>query len=195
MSQHDSFSELAGRLRSGDEGASAEVFRRFQSRLVALARSRLEERIRRKEDPEDVVQSVYRSFFVRFRDGRLTPGTWDELWGLLTWITLCKCRSRAAFFRAARRDVAAEVPAASAEAVAELVDREPTPAEEVAVIEAVERVMGGLDGEDREVVSMALQGYTVSEIAERVGRAERTVRRFIRERVRGRLLRMQAELL
>ncbi|HWE35206.1 MAG TPA: sigma-70 family RNA polymerase sigma factor [Isosphaeraceae bacterium] len=195
MSLHDSFSELAGRLRSGDEGASAEVFRRFQTRLVALARSRLEERIRRKEDPEDVVQSVYRSFFVRFRDGRLAPRTWDELWGLLTWITICKCRSRAAFFRTARRDVAAEVSAASADEIAALIDREPTPEEGATLAEAVERVMSGLDSEDREVVSMALQGYTVPEIAERVGRAERTVRRFIRERVRGRLLRMQAELI
>src|SRR4029079_10554541 len=79
MEPHESFVELAGRLRAGDEGAAAEVFRRFAGRLIALAHTELDARLRRKVDPEDIVQSVYRSFFTRHRAGHFDLATWDAL--------------------------------------------------------------------------------------------------------------------
>jgi RNA polymerase sigma-70 factor (ECF subfamily) len=48
------------------------------------------------------------------------------------------------------------------------------------------------DPDERAVLELSLQGYTATEISERLGRAERSVRR-LRERVRKRLERMQAE--
>src|SRR5437868_8199770 len=85
---HESFVELAARLHAGDQGAATEVFRRFAGRLIALARTKLDIRIRRKEDPEDVVQSVYRSFFGRYQAGQYDLATWEALWSLLTVITV-----------------------------------------------------------------------------------------------------------
>jgi hypothetical protein len=70
MPADDSFSDLMTRLRAGDPGAAAELFHRFQHRLIALARSRLDSRIRQKTDPESVVQSALGSFFLRERDGQ-----------------------------------------------------------------------------------------------------------------------------
>src|SRR5262245_18476432 len=80
MGPQDSFIELAVRLRDGDQGAATVVFRRFASRLIALARRELDTRLRRKLDPEDVVQSVYRSFFGRYQAGQFDLATWDDLW-------------------------------------------------------------------------------------------------------------------
>ena len=54
-----------GRLRSGEDEAAREVFVRFAARLAGLARRHLDVRLAVKVDPEDVVQSAYKSFFVR----------------------------------------------------------------------------------------------------------------------------------
>ena len=108
MSASDSLAELMGRLRSGEDGAAREVFIRFAGRLVGLARRHLDARLAVKVDPEDVVQSAYKSFFVRHRDGGLEVGSWDGLWGVLTVITLRKCADRAAYYRAEKRDVGRE---------------------------------------------------------------------------------------
>src|SRR5207249_524909 len=97
MDPHDSFARLMARLRAGDDGAAAAVFQRFARQLIARARAHLDARLRPKLDPEDVVQSVYRSFFNRYGAGQFELGTWNDLWGLLTVITLRKCVNRVAY--------------------------------------------------------------------------------------------------
>src|SRR5438105_1988757 len=67
------------------------VFERFTRRLIGLARSQLDVRLQYKVDPEDVVQSAYKSFFLRYGEGALATEGWDGLWGMLTVITLRKC--------------------------------------------------------------------------------------------------------
>ena len=83
-----SFDDLMTRLRAGDDDAAAEVFRRFTHRLIGLARSRLDHLIRGKLDPEDILQSVYRTFFRRHARDGFDLGSWDSLWGMLTVITV-----------------------------------------------------------------------------------------------------------
>ena len=61
----DFFAGLMRRLRSGEDAAAREVFERYTRQLVGLARRRLDERLAGKVDPEDVVQSAFKSFFVR----------------------------------------------------------------------------------------------------------------------------------
>ena len=65
-----SFADVMDRLRSGEDDAARDVFVRFARRLIGLARKHLDGRLAVKVDPEDVVQSAYKSFFVRHRDGR-----------------------------------------------------------------------------------------------------------------------------
>src|SRR3954465_727650 len=105
----DTFARLMARLRSGEDAAAREVFERFAGRLVALARGRFNRLLARKVDPEDVVQSAFKSFFVRHREGKLEVGDCGGLWNLLTLITLRKCADRAEYFLAERRDAAREV--------------------------------------------------------------------------------------
>lgn len=198
MSASDSVAELMARLRDGEDGAAREVFVRFAGRLVGLARRHLDGRLAVKVDPEDVVQSAYRSFFVRHRDGGPEVGGWDGLWGVLTVITLRKCADRAAYYRAEKRDVAREVAPAATEGstfspTGNALDREPRPDEAAALAETVEALFRAVDDPDeRQILELSLQGFTAAEISEKLGRAERSVRR-LRERVRKRLERMQAE--
>jgi RNA polymerase sigma-70 factor (ECF subfamily) len=195
MSASGSFDALMARLRSGEDGAAREVFVRFASRLAGLARRHLDGRLAAKVDPEEVVQSAYKSFFLRQRDGGLDVGTWDGLWGVLTVITLRKCADRAAYYRAGKRDVARETAGKatdSSPAVNDLaLDREPSPDEAAVLAETVEALFRSTDDPDeRAILELSLQGHTAAEISEKLGRAERSVRR-LRERIRKRLERMQ----
>src|SRR5262249_28777772 len=65
----DSFSALMEQLRSGDDDAARAIFARFPRRLVTLARRRFDRRLSCRVDPEDVVQSAFKSFFIRQREG------------------------------------------------------------------------------------------------------------------------------
>src|SRR5438067_192126 len=108
MAPDDSFQDLMQRLRGGDEVAATILFQRFARRLIGLARHQLDQRLRGKLDAEDVVQSVFKSFFPRFADGCFELDGWEDLWALLTVITLRKCGRRVEYFRARRRDVRRE---------------------------------------------------------------------------------------
>ena len=74
----------------------------------------------------------------------------------------------------------------------EAAGREGTPFDEAVLAETVQRLLAGLDEDERPIVELSLQGYSTREISERLGRAERTVR-LLREGVRHRLERMQRE--
>lgn len=196
MDMQDSFAEVERKLRAGEQGAATEIFRRFVGRLVNLARTKLDARIRRKEDPEEVVQSVYRIFFNCHRVGKVDLATWESLWSLLAVITVRKCVNRRQYYRAKRRNVANEVDVARGEdgtpGPSEAIDHEQTPLEELVFAETVEQMMRGLDADDRTIIELSLEGQTPSEIRKQVGRSERTVVR-LRDRIKKRLQRMQAD--
>lgn len=194
MAATDSFTELMARLRAGDQAAAREVFQRFVGKLIHLARGQFDSVLRHKVDPEDVVQSAYKSFFLRYDAGKLEVRDWGNLWGLLTMITLRKCLDRVEYYRAECRDVqreaAAQPDAAETAPWWEAVAREPTPDEAAILVETVEQLLRDLDAEERPILEMSLQGYTTQEITEQLGLAERSVRR-LRERIRKRLERLQ----
>jgi RNA polymerase sigma factor (sigma-70 family) len=187
---------LGGNVRVADAAqadAAQAVFERFTRRLIGLARTQLDAQFRHKIDLEDVVQSVYKSFFIRYGEGALAAEGWDGLWGLLTCITVRKCADRVRYHRAERRDLAREASArADAEPWREAVGREPTPDEAAVLAETVEGLLRGLNDDERSVVELSLQGYSTQEIGDTLGRAERSVRR-LRERVRKQLERSRAE--
>jgi RNA polymerase sigma-70 factor (ECF subfamily) len=189
----NSFADFLARLHSRDDAAAQELFGRFAHQLISLALRHIDTGLRRKVDPEDVVQSVYKSFFVRYGEGNLDLVNWNSLWGLLALITVRKCAERAAYHRAERRDAAREVSPPQGDEAApwlEPLGREPTPLEAAVLNETVEQLFAGLDEDERPILELSLQGYTTREISERLGRAERTVR-LLREGIRHRLERMQ----
>jgi RNA polymerase sigma-70 factor (ECF subfamily) len=195
MPSNSSFDDVMTRLRRGDNAAAAEVFERFAHRLVSLARTHLEGRIRRKVDPEDVIQSVLKSFFVRYKEGQFALDDWNNLWSMLVVITLRKCGHQVAHYRAACRSLDREIAPAMASDEAlhdwEAVARDPTPSQVALLTEAVTQLMIGMnDEQERQILELALQGFAVSDISARVGRGERTVQRILK-RVRAKLERMR----
>lgn len=148
---------------------------RYGQRLIALARKRLDRRLRGKVDPEDVLQSVFRSFCRRHAEGKWNLADESALWPLLVRITLRKCNRRLEHFFAARRDVRREEEASAVQAA---IDPKPTPEEASILAEAAETVMKRLGNDvKRRIFELSLQGYSVVEISEQVGYYERGVER------------------
>jgi RNA polymerase sigma-70 factor (ECF subfamily) len=194
MADDPSFDDVMTRLGGGDPAAAAAIFDRFAHRLIALARARLDARLRQKVDPDDVLQSVCRTFFRRCRGGEFSLGGWDGLWALLTVITVRKCADLAAHFRAKGCDIAREavLPAAEEDSGVgwTLLAREPTPEEAAMLAETVEGLLRGLEGRDREIVALALEGHTAPEISRQLNRPRRTVYRVL-ENAKKRLRRLR----
>jgi RNA polymerase sigma-70 factor (ECF subfamily) len=192
MSPDDSFADVMARLRSGDPDAVAQVLRRFTHRLIELARVNLNMRLRQKVDPEDVLQSVYKSFFDRHAKGEMNFSSWDSLWAVLALITARKCGRWARLFHSARRDVEIEIPAFDESAMMELFSEEPSPAEAAMLSEVVAQILEELGQRDGEIFTLALQGHSAAEISDKLTRPARTVYRVL-ERIRIRLATTSAQ--
>jgi RNA polymerase sigma factor (sigma-70 family) len=171
---------LLADVQAGDPRAAKAIFDRYVERLTRLAQTRLSPKLASRTDPEDIMMSAWRSFFVGARAGRFSLQRSGDLWRLLVSITLHKLYRQARHHSAARRNVGAEQSLSSAENGWEIADeREPTPDEAIALADEVEAIFNQLDPLERSVLEMRLQGEPLGEISRRTGRAERTVRRAL----------------
>lgn len=106
------FDSLMQRLQQGDSASAAEVFARFQVRLINLARRHVTSvQVRQKFDADDVVQSALFSFWRRCQDGEFEFNSWDSLWSLLRTMTVRRTRKYLRRYRSTRkRDLQKEMP-------------------------------------------------------------------------------------
>lgn len=160
------------------------MFRRYVERLTRLARSRLSPRLAARTDPEDVVLSAYRSFFVGARAGRFSIARSGDLWRLLVSIVLHKLYRQVRHHGSAVRSVTAEQRWSEIAEEYLARDREPAPDEALALAEELQVVLAKLDPFARRVLELRLQGVDLATIAAETDRSERTVRRALQE-IRG----------
>jgi len=188
--------ELLERYRAGDRRAADELFGRYTARLIALARSRLSAKMARRLDPEDVVQSAYRCFCATLGDDRYVLRRGDDLWRLLSAITLHKLFHQLDRHRALKRSVECERGfggESSLEVLGGLAAaREPSPSDAVALADEVEHLLSGLKPSDRRMVELRLQGHRIESIAAEAGCSERWVRRVL-DQAKARLDRRERE--
>ena len=178
----DASAELLARLVDGDQDAGGEIFQRYIERLTLLARTRLSPRLAARADPEDIVLSAYRSFFVKARAGRFALQRSGDLWRLLVATPLHKLYHNVQFHTAEKRSIDAEQPPSSEVAARDFaLSREPSPDEAVALADELQMVMSELDAFGRRVLELRLQGEQLAAIAADTGRSERTVRRRLEE--------------
>ncbi len=172
--------------RAGDQEAARQIFERYASRLVALARRQISQRMASRVDPEDVVQSVFRSFFGRVKAGKFRFEEQNDLGKLLVGITVHKTLRKIQFHKAGKRDRRLEVfqGEGSLEGIEGLLDGEPTPEAVVAFLDQLEHFLSQLRPQERQILEMRLEGYSNGEIAKKLGIYDRKIRRVI-ERIRG----------
>ena len=171
--------------RQRDEAARV-IWDRFSSRLQTLVRRHLDNRVRRREDEQDILQSMYSSFCIGQFEGKTPPACRAELWKLLVRITMCKVVNTAHRHMAKRRDVRRETGGTRERSgngesmfpqwMLEHVDNaQPSHEEKVIVLEELDRLLQGLPEELRQIVLWKLDGFTNAEIACSIGRTVRCV--------------------
>ena len=168
-------------LIEGDEQVAGEFWERYGARLQGLAARHLTSRLYRREGPEDIVQSVCRTFIRRARGGQFEFGDSESLWRLLCAITVTKVRQKARFHGRQKRGFHREKHLD--EGRAGLADRgaaEPTPAEAVEFADQLQQLLADLNEEERQLVELKLAECTNREIAEKLACSERTVRRVLK---------------
>jgi RNA polymerase sigma factor (sigma-70 family) len=181
--------QLIDRFRSGAAGTSDEAAQQlwelYLPRLLALARRKLDPRIRVLQDEEDVVQSMGRSFFRRLRRGDFDLADRDALWALLVTVTLNKVRNAADRHFAAIRDVrrVQALPMTkpgqsdTGSEKFDLEDDDPTPAMAAILNEELEQRLRTLPKPMRRVALLKLEGYTNLEICELLDCSKRNLER------------------
>jgi RNA polymerase sigma factor (sigma-70 family) len=180
MSSGGSVTRWLGQLQEGDSAAARQLWERYFRRLVGLARKRLGGTPRRVADEEDVALSAFDSFCRNAGAGRY-PDLLDRdgLWRLLVVIT---ARRAARLVRdQARQKQGGAAAEAEAERLEEVLSREPTPACAAEVAEACGRLLARLPDRELEAVAVwRMEGYSVEEVADKLGCAPRSVKRKLR---------------
>lgn len=175
MAQPTDPPDLLNQLRAGDERAAQHVFDAYVDSLLHLARKRISQRLARRVDPEDIVQSVFRTFFRRVKSGQLVVAEEDDLGKLLTRITVRKALRQAARHTAAKRDCTQEGDACAAAVPA----HQPSADVVVAFLDLLEHFFAALRPQDRQVLELRLEGHGTLEIAQQLGTSDRHVRRIL----------------
>jgi RNA polymerase sigma factor (sigma-70 family) len=172
-------SSLLRRLRLGSEDAATQLYLRYAQRLLALARAKSSPDLARRVDPEEIVQSVFGSFFRGASSGYYDVPVGEELWKLFLVIALNKIRAKGAYHRAAKRDVRRT---AGGEYLEQCPERPEGQEAALGFLKlTVEEALERLPPQHRRMVTFRVEGHEVAEIAERTGRSKRTVERILQE--------------
>jgi RNA polymerase sigma factor (sigma-70 family) len=156
------------------------VVERYTQKLLQVVRRKLPERLRGRVDPEDIVQSVYRSFFTRLRQAEFAFAESHDIWRLLIVMTLHKVNNSIKHHLRDRRDVRREA-AASDSVLARALPREVEPGpEDLAIMcDLLEQLLADLPPSYQEIVTRRLRGESLDEIAAQGGVSKRTVQRVL----------------
>ncbi len=203
MSDIYSVKVLLDQFQRGDQSAAAEIYSRFEKRLISLAKKKLGEVPKREGDEYDAVNSAYKSFFRRAKANEFDKLTNEEdLWKLMVRITVCKCLDHIERERRTRRKskvgeeqqnqdgekkkekvftgrVLGEStlghPAGAVRVIEEVFDREPTAHEVVVFTE----LLAMLPADLRQIALWKLEANSAEEIANKLGWNKRRVERQI----------------
>lgn len=181
----DESDDLIERCRRGEQDAARVLFDAYVERLLPLARRRISQRLTSRVDPEDIVQSVFRTFFARLKEDKFEIGGQDDLFRLLVRITVHKTLRQIAHHKAAKRDPSQEAghTDSAQEQMLQLLTHEPTPEATVTFLDQLEHFMGMLPEQDRQILALRMEGFSTEEIAQKIGSYDRKVRRVL-ERIR-----------
>ncbi len=176
---NSSFDASNGFTHSQDAYAN-EIFRTYSQRLLQLAMEQLAAEVQRKISPEDVVQSALKSFFRRTGTFSTTPLEADTLWGLLSIITIRKCRKWEAFFRCSKRNVRREELALDDSSLPKSqIPIEPRGADALVATELIDMLLQHFTERQQEMILLRIQGLPIERIAIECQSSKRTVARTI----------------
>jgi len=166
-------------FRRGDQDAATQLYLRYAKRLRALVKEQCSNELARRLEEDDIVQSVFRTFFSGAKQGLYKVPGGQDLWKLLLVISLNKIRAKGAYHNAAKRDARRTSSLDAAGVISEPSDLEG--GETAFFYLVIREALDHLPPDYREMVQLRIEGYEVEEIAAKSNRAKRTVERILQE--------------
>ncbi len=181
MSELDSNSNnLIQAILKSTPGYEARVFNLYSQRLTDYASTRMPNKLNGRVDSDDIVQSVFRSFFRRNRKGEFSFFESLDLWKLLVAMTYRKVINNIKFHTRDKRNVGKEGFGEGDQAHGDIVkDLAPGPEQVNIMADYMNWILSCLPEENRQIVCLRLEGYSVAEIAEQSNVSQRTVKRVM----------------
>src|SRR5262245_39297007 len=155
---------LLRRFRLGQQDAATALYVRYAKRLRNLARANCSPGLAHRVEVDDIVQSVFRSFFRQAAVGLYDVPPGEEPWRVFLVITLNKIRLQGQFHRAAKRDLRR----AAGDAALEQSEATKAGQDEFALTElemVIEGILQSLPPLHKQVVELRIAGFEVAEIA------------------------------
>lgn len=192
MSDSKHVSHWIDLVKDGDSLAAHQIWHHYFDRLVRAVRGRLSGQNRSVTDEEDVVLSVFNSFYEAAQNGRFPDlADRDDLWRLLLRMSARKVIDKRRHDQRQRRGGGIKHrslnQADEDKSVIEVIGSEPSPEMVFILEESLEQFFSHLGvGQLRDLAVAKLEGYSNAEIAKRFECSERTIERrlhLIREKL------------
>ena len=183
MTQFESDSKFHAGLNEQRPSAAEELDRRYRQRLCSLVEREINKQFASREDPEDAVQSAFRSFYRGVDEDRFWIDDSGSLWSLLATITRRKILKHAEIHNTKKRSLSQEVHVPDDG----LASRDPSPEEVAQATDTLSQLIEGQEQFECDIVRLRLQGCSKAEIALELDCKEGLVRSRldkIRERLR-----------
>lgn len=171
---------LIKRYQGGNQDAATELYLRYAHRLRGLARAQLSADLARHVAVDDIVQSVFGTFFQGLNQTLYDVPAGEELWKLLLVIALHKIRTKGNYHHRAKRDTRRTTSIQDIETA--VLSREEEDRASCAFLQMViEEALESMSAQHRQVVELRMEGFDVVQIAEKMKRSRRTVERLLQQ--------------
>ena len=190
------FADVIRRARAGDDTATAKLLSQFEPEVRTMVRIRLPRALRNQFDSMDFVQAVWKSVFTGATpDSKATVFTDEgQFRGFLAGVARNKVyEEHRRQTRTKKYDIGREerlyVQKGGREVPRDVPGFDPTPSENAQADDRLGQLVQGRSEQEAEIIILRRQGLTYDEIATKIGKDERSVRRVInaaRERMEAR---------
>jgi RNA polymerase sigma factor (sigma-70 family) len=161
--------DLLAKARLGDQKALALLLQLYEKELLRTAQAMLNRALRSLLDPGDLVQSAYRVLIQGLNKGQLHLTSPEELRGLAVRLVKNKIIQHWRRWKCQQRFYEAQVQVET-QALIETHPASPgASAQTVELKDAVQNLIQDLNGADRQLVELRLQGYSTAETARQLG--------------------------
>ena len=175
----ESLSTVVEKLAQGDSSAAEMVFRAYEPFLRQVVRRQLSTELRAEFDSVDVVQSVWSDLLQGFRDSAWSFNDSDHLKAFLVSATRHRFLDRARRYRARRCNLAPVMTGSRLDKT--VPSGQARPSQVFQAEELWERMLAECRPEHRELLQLKREGFTIAEIASRIGLHEDSIRRILRD--------------
>jgi DNA-directed RNA polymerase specialized sigma24 family protein len=164
------FDELIRAVRAGDEGAAAELVRRYEPEMTRAVRAPMQRlRLHRVLDPADITQTVLARFFYHAAAGDFELDEPLQVQKLLLTMARKQVISEARRYLATRRDTRRLDESFSERKLNSIEDRNPCPSMVAAVNELLGEMYRLFTPQERYIADQRSQGRNWQDLAAEVG--------------------------